>query len=113
MIFRLYHRTSQALQPTDRTCLLIQALHAFASARPGLVSELDEEVYVWHGEDDGTRDGEWFLGKVVTCDPFRVAHYMHFFRERPDKTRESVNISNTWIQLWRSTEHLLDQNPAI
>ena len=55
----------------------------------------------------------WFLGKVVAYDPFRVAHYMHFFRERPDRARESVDISNTWIQLWRSTEHLLDENPAI
>lgn len=53
------------------------------------------------------------MGKVVAYDPFRVAHYMHFFRERPDRARESVDISNTWIQLWRSTEHLLDENPAI
>jgi hypothetical protein len=97
----------------DRTCLLKQAVFAFASARSGLVFRIGEYVFIWHAERRGSVDGEWFRGEILAYDPVPVAHYMQFSRVHADGTVEPVPEYNDWVQLWRSGECLLATNPHV
>lgn len=99
---------SVAVKRSDKHCLLLQNLYAFGSARPGLVRQCGDVVFVWHGEDEAV-GGEWFRGTAVAYQPSAVAHFMHFERVLPCGRAEPVSQYNDWVQTWRADEHLREE----
>jgi hypothetical protein len=106
-------KNAEACRPEDKECLTVQALRAWAGAKPGLVWQTGEETYVWHREGHGENHGEWFLGVIRSYDPVRVAHFLQFSRVKFDGTREAVPENNAPMQLWRSFEYLSLKNPSL